>query len=681
MIFPKVEKRISSIRANTRTDLGKWKLKIDNGRQWWEYVRQEKQNDIEKYWTQNVKKEEGFELLKILQNEEGFWSAEYGGPQFLIPGLVITWYITGCREDILGFWSRVEMLSYLRNTARENGWGLHTQEEATLFGTVMNYIAMRILGADESENIMIKAREFIWEKGALNTPLWGKFWMSVLGVYEWEGVPVLSPEMWILPTFLPFHPSKMWLHSRNVCMGMSYLYGIRATCEVDALIYSLRRELYGSDFSYSTFEWSKARKLFCQDYTPVSWLSRMVDDVLYFYESIHNLNLRKTATSHLFELCRNEDINTDYLCLGPVNKVINMLVSFCSGTPQEFEKHAEKVKDFLFITPDGMLMNGTNGSQVWDAALISLMLVESGKQEYRELMLNSLKFLESQQITDNPPLFCYRNPTKGSFPFSTKTQGYTVSDCTAHGMQAIIKLKEALGIVLDYKQFLPTINLLLSMQNKDDGFASYEKIRGSPWLEKLNNSQIFSKIIVEYSYPECTSSVIVGLCSYLHAFDVPEILKVQIQNSINRGVKYIASVQNSDGSWYGNWGVCFTYAAWHCVEALCDAGYSESETVKKACLFLVQNQNGDGGWGEDRESCLQKKYVSCASKTVNTSWAVLALLKAKSQHQEAIARGVKFLQVKKTSLDETVGVFNATCLIRYTLYSLYFPLWALSRNQ
>lgn len=37
------------------------------------------------------------------------------------------------------------------------------------------------------------------------------------------------------------------------------------------------------------------------------------------------------------------------------------------------------------------------------------------------------------------------------------------------------------------------VDLLLTMQNPDGGFASYELVRGSTWLEWLNNSEVFGK--------------------------------------------------------------------------------------------------------------------------------------------------------------------------------------------
>ena len=65
----------------------------------------------------------GFTFLKHLQADDGHWPGEYGGPMFLIPGLVIGSYVTGMpfkQEE------RLEFIRYLFNTAHteHGGWGM-----------------------------------------------------------------------------------------------------------------------------------------------------------------------------------------------------------------------------------------------------------------------------------------------------------------------------------------------------------------------------------------------------------------------------------------------------------------------------------------------------------------------------------------------------------------------------
>lgn len=49
------------------------------------------------------------------------------------------------------------------------------------------------------------------------------------------------------------------------------------------------------------------------------------------------------------------------------------------------------------------------------------------------------------------------------------------------------------------------------MQNPGGGYASYETINGPSITEWLNPAEVFGRIMVEYAYPECTTSVVTGL--------------------------------------------------------------------------------------------------------------------------------------------------------------------------
>lgn len=53
----------------------------------------------------------------------------------------------------------------------------------TLFGSTLNYIALRLLGegAEDGEDMaMARARKWILDHGgALGIPSWGKFWITV----------------------------------------------------------------------------------------------------------------------------------------------------------------------------------------------------------------------------------------------------------------------------------------------------------------------------------------------------------------------------------------------------------------------------------------------------------------------------------------------------------------------
>ena len=84
---------------------------------------------------------------------------------------------------------------------------------------------------------------------------------------------------------------------------------------------------------------------------------------------------------------------------------------------------------------------------------------------------------------------------------------------------------------------------------------------------------------------------------------------------------YIRRAMLPNGSWYGSWGICFTYAGMFALESLASVGetYQTSAQVRKACAFLIGKQMDDGGWGEDYRSWRGLKMVMGRQKP-NGEW-------------------------------------------------------------
>ena len=125
------------------TDYSRWRLRIsDNGDHTWHYLHTDEecaawpQTDCDKYWlglsldlpplpkpTNALEAaRNGYRFFQHLQCEDGHWSGEYGGPMFLIPGLVIGSYVTGMPFKLE---ERLEIIRYLFNhTNEDGGWGM-----------------------------------------------------------------------------------------------------------------------------------------------------------------------------------------------------------------------------------------------------------------------------------------------------------------------------------------------------------------------------------------------------------------------------------------------------------------------------------------------------------------------------------------------------------------------------
>ncbi|KAF2646602.1 terpene synthase [Massarina eburnea CBS 473.64] len=631
-----------------------------------------------------------------LQYEPGNWACEYGGPMFLLPGLVITWYVT---ETPIPRSHAIEIKNYLfaRQHSEDGGWGLHIEGDSTVFGTAMNYTVLRILGVDAEDARMRKARSTLWKLGgALRGPHWAKFWLSVLGVLDYDVVNPVPPELWLMPDWVPVHPWRWWIHMRQVFLPMSFVYSRRWSYPLNDLTRSLRSELLTQSYSSITFSDHRNSIAPVDNYHPKNpvlillfWLLTYI-----WFPFLRTSYIKKRAEDHAWWLIEAEDHNTSFSNLGPVNGPMNTLCAYIRQGPDSyaFKEHIKTLPEFLWMKNEGMLMNGTNGVQVWDTSFTIQACESAGfctDPKYRTMLTKALEFLEDHQIREEcrDQHKCYRQQRTGAWGFSTKKQGYTVSDCTSEGLKATLILQnrfpEQFPTLISEKRMQEAIDVLLTMQNKSGGCASYEPTRGSECLEWLNAAEVFGRIMIEYDYPECTTAVVTALHMFQRYY--PGYRADEIAAFKARAVDYIRRAQRPDGSWYGSWGICFTYAGFFALESLACVGetHANSERVRRACQFFLDKQMVDGGWGETYKSCeLGVWSQHPESQVVQTAWVVIALLEAGYPEKEPLRRALSLIMRRQMGNGEwkqeaIEGVFNKSCMISYPNYKFIFPIKAL----
>ncbi|KAL5660008.1 hypothetical protein ACJX0J_027133, partial [Zea mays] len=203
------------------------------------------------------------------------------------------------------------------------------------------------------------------------------------------------------------------------------------------------------------------------------------------------------------------------------------------------------------------------------------------------------------QLLENCPgdlNYWYRHICKGGWTFTTADDGWQVSDCSANGLK-----------------------------NNNGGFSAFELTRSSAWFELTGMSNV--------------SSAIQALALFRKLN--PGHRKEEVENCVSKGADFIQNIQRTDGSWYGSWGVCFTYAAWFGVTGLVCAGrtFENCTAIKKACDFLLSKELPSGGWGESWLSAHNEVYTNLNGNRphgTNTAWALLALIEAGQAERDPV---------------------------------------------
>ena len=627
----------------------------------------------------------GLEVLAATQDPDGSWKGDYGGPLFLVPV-----YVAGLQvlERVPEPAVREGFITYLRNHQNaDGGWGLDVESHSHVFTSVLNYVAMRLLGVAASDPALQRARAwFLPRGGPLGSGSWGKFILALLGLYDYAGLVPVPPELWLLPESLPLHPSKLWCHCRMVYLPMSWLYGRRVRAKETPLLAEIRSEIYVQP--YASVDWTAAREQVSETdaYTPRTSFLRAANGALGLYERVAPAGWRERALEVVLDQIRREDAATNYICIGPINKVFNTLVWHMvnPGGPEE-QAHLQHLPDYLWRADDGLKMQGYNSSQLWDTAFAVQAIIATGEDALtRPMLTRAADYIEANQVLEDVPEMAraYRHRSKGGWPFSTRAHGWPISDCTAEGVKASLLL-EKLGLSRVSRERLRwAVDVILSLQNADGGWATYELQRGPRWLERLNPSDVFSTIMVDVSYVECTSACVQALVAWSKA-EPGEAERVR--PAIERGLQFIREAQREDGSWEGSWGVCFSYGAFFGTAALVAAGAGVGDpALQRAARYLEAHQRPDGSWSETLEGNRRRQWVDgVRGHSVTTSWALLSLAACGRRDGEAVRRGVEWLRVRqgpdgRWPPEPIAGVFNRTCAVHYDIYLRAFPVWALA---
>ncbi|AYU76097.1 lanosterol synthase, putative [Leishmania donovani] len=705
--------------------------------------------------TSEAAMDDGIRFLVKLQDPfSGHWPNNYSGCMFLVAGFVITKYIVaggetnrlfppfpdhhhvrldsngtkrrgnggdiperilgvpafehagevGCR---CGEATRQELIRYIRNHQNpDGGWGQHTEGHSTMMGTVLNYVSVRLLGVPASDPQATCARNWILAHGgATKTPMWGRVWLSILGVYSWDGVNPIPPEMILMPDWIPFSLGKMWCHSRVIAMPFSYFYGLRWSAPAFPTTLALRKELYTEP--YDAIPWRSFRGVACEldVYTPTSPLLRVAMGLFDLYERHPIPFLRRYALEENWRHIAYDDESTSFICLGPVNKWLNMLATWVREGEHSarFQKHCHRVQDYFYLENTGLSMSGYNGSQLWDTSFaVQAICACRREMMFPAEMELAHHYIDVAQVQANPMAAAdfYRHRTKGAWNFSTRAQGWQVSDCTAEGLRVLLLLPQ---YEFPVRRIFDGVDEVLSLRNSgfggDGGWASYEPTRGPAYCELLDCAELFKDVMIDYSYVECSSSCIHTLSLFREHY--PHYRRRDVDRAISEGIAYVLGQQQPDGGFYGSWGICYTYAAWLVADALQASKELPDMAVHPHCVklvdFLLSHQGADGGWSEDVSASARQTWVDSpdGSQVVNTAWAVMAIICAagKAAHTEptrqrnirsAVDRGVQLIMSRQLASgdwpqERISGVFNGNNPIHYPGYKNSMTVWALGK--
>ncbi|MEA2637771.1 MAG: squalene-hopene/tetraprenyl-beta-curcumene cyclase, partial [Chloroflexota bacterium] len=127
------------------------------------------------------------------QDPAGWWSGELETNVTMTAEHVLLLRFLGAPSDDI----RDGAIRHILSTQREDGtWALYHDGPGDLSTTIEAYVALRVLGVDASTPALRNAlHRIIDQGGVVEARVFTKIWLALFGVYPWDGVPSMPPEL------------------------------------------------------------------------------------------------------------------------------------------------------------------------------------------------------------------------------------------------------------------------------------------------------------------------------------------------------------------------------------------------------------------------------------------------------------------------------------------------------
>ncbi|MCP4202401.1 MAG: squalene--hopene cyclase [bacterium] len=608
------------------------------------------------------------------QAADGHWCAELEGDLILESEYILTMQYLGRADE-----ARVHKAAeHLRRSQRsEGGWSLYPGGPADVSASVKAYFVLKILGDDPSSEPMSRARRAILEAGGLEAcNSFTKLYLSVFGQYDWNRAPAVPPELVLLPKWFPFNLYEMSAWSRAIVVPLAIIWALKPAGEVPEgagigelrvddtrhehpAVSGLRGRLWGLVFV-------------------------LIDRFIKFCQLIPFHPFRQLAINRAEAWILERLPESDGLA-AIFPPIVNTIIALESlGYSQDDPVLASQIRELekLEIEDGETLRVQPCKSPVWDTALAVSSLVGSGLAPDHPAFTRAGSWLADKEVR-RPGDWRQKNPAGpvGGWFFEYSNENYPDCDDTAEVLKGLNGLRASGEVSLAVEGAMDRArDWLLSMQNRDGGWASFDKGCDREFLTFIPFAD--HNAMIDPSTTDITSRVIEALIGLGIDRGDP---------AIRRGVRFIRAEQEADGSWYGRWGCNYLYGTWLALVGLAAAGEDMSRPwARRAADWLRSKQNPDGGWGELPESYSNPALKGVGPSTASqTAWALMGLMAAGGANCAEARRGVDFLvscQLEDGGWRDgawTGTGFPKVFYLNYHGYALYFPLLALGewRNR
>jgi len=591
-----------------------------------------------------------------------------------------------------------------RRQSPDGSWRMYYGGPGDLSTTVECYFALKLAGESLDEPHMLRAKDFVLSKGGIpKSRIFTKIWLAMFDQWDWKGTPTMPPELMLLPSWAPFNLYKFASWARATIVPMLIILTGRPTRRLGAEL--AINELYvGERLNADTSLPSRGRGLLSAEH-----LFLAADKLFRWYGKLWWKPFRRLAIKRAERwIIDHQEADGSWGGIQPP-WVYALIALNHLGRPIDDPVMVKGLDGFRHAwslpSEDGKAMRVQAClSPVWDTALATLGLIDSGISPDHDVIQRATRWFLKQEIRVKGD-WAVRAPSvePSGWAFEFQNDMYPdIDDSSIVVMNlALARMTEPDEEAARVEALNRSLAWMQGVQSKGGGWGAFDKDNDSTYLAKIPFSD-FGEIIDPPSV-DVTGHVVEMLGRLGYAKSHPAVVE---------GLAYIWREQESDGAWFGRWGVNYVYGVGAVLPALEAVGEDMSQPrVRKAVDWLMQHQNDDGGWGESCASYVDPTLRGQNDSTASqTAWALIGLIAAGEVDHESTRRGVRFLAANQKpggDWDEpqftgcgfpgygigdqpdtyrSVGdptwqglELGAGFMINYHLYRNYFPLWALGR--
>lgn len=568
-----------------------------------------------------------------------------------------------------------DIARYLRSLqADHGGWPLFTGGDPDVSASVKAYYALKAAGdSPDAPHMRRAARAILARGGAANVNVFTRILLALFGQVPWSAVPAMPVEIMTLPSWSPFHLSRISYWSRTVLVPLLVILALKPRARnPDAITIE---ELFAIPADRVRSWHSNAAS------SGYAILFRGVDTILRRSDPLFPKAGRRraidAALAFVTERLNGED-GLGAIFPAMVNAVVMLdALGYPPDHPSMTVARAALAR-LVVRGPRGTYVQPCL-SPVWDTALACHALAEAGAPSGAPaaIIRRASRWLAERQVLDRDGDWSLRRPEvrPGGWPFQYANPHYPDLDDTAAVVMALHRI--------DARRHRHAIRRgtewVLGLQGRDGGWGAFDADNTAFYLNAIPFAD--HGALLDPPTADVTARCVGMLAQLGYGRDHP---------AVAAGVDFLLRAQESDGSWFGRWGTNYLYGTWSVLAALNAVGLdADGAAVRRAADWLMSRQRADGGWGEDGRSYWPgaPRGEGPVSTPSQTSWALLGLMAAGRVHHPAVSRGIDHLVATQRDhglWDEeahTAVGFPRVFYLRYHGYRAYFPLWCLARYR